>query len=432
VADMQVQIEDQGPVKKRVSVTVPAQRVARQSNSAYSQLAQKVSVPGFRRGKVPQRYLEQRYGARVAADVAQELIEEGWRKALDEHGVTPVSQPEVDAGGVPKPSDDYSFSITVEVPPAIDLQPYEGIAVEMTEYNIPDDRVDHELGHIAENAATWESIADRDEARSGDQAIIDFKGEMDGEPLLGGEGTDNELELGSGRFIPGFEAQIIGHKVGEDFDIHITFPEDYGAQHLAGKDALFHITLKQLKQKVVPAIGPDLAAKLGEESIDKVREQVRENIANQWKEQAKRAAEQLIRKHLAGQYAFDLPPSMVDNAMRQDLEGQPEKSEEEREKHRTEVIDALRVQLVLDAVAEKENIEVAERDLSARIDEMARGMGQYGTRLRQMYRDPARRASLRARLRQEKVLEFLLSKANVTRVTQDVPAHDHGEEGASE
>lgn len=436
---MHVQIEDQGPVKKRVSVTVPAQRVARQFHTAYNQLAQRVSVPGFRQGKVPQKHLEQRYGARVAADVAQDLIDEAWRKVIDDHGVTPVSRPEVEAGPA-RPTEDYTFSLTVEVPPRVDLVSYEGLPVEQTEWNIPDDRVEHELTHLQEHAAKWQDIADRDVAQKGDQAVIDFHGSVGGKPFPNGAGNDNEIELGSGRFIPGFEDQILGRKVGETFDIVTTFPEAYQAAHLAGKEAVFHTTLKKIQTKVTPEIGPALAEALGEESIDALRKQVRDNMAARFKQQSDREAHEALRRHLATQYTFDLPPSMVEGALadqRQqmmaeaqqgglDLELARRLAEENVDQARTAVLDSLRVQLVLDAIADREKIEVTEKDLSATIDQMARSLGPQGARVRQAYRDPSRRASLRSRLRQDKVLEFLLSKATVTRVTKDVPAHDHG------
>jgi trigger factor len=447
VADMQVQVEDQGPVKKRVKVTVPAQRVARQFSTAYNQLAQKVAVPGFRRGKVPQKFLEQRYGARVAADVAQELIDEGWRRALDDHGIMPVSRPEIEAGPA-APATDYSFAFTVEVPPKINLLPYDGIAVEQTEWNLPEDRVDHELEHIAEHQAKFQDVSDRDDARPGDLAVIDFKGSIDGVPFAGGEGTDNEIELGSGRFIPGFEEQITGHKVGETFDVNVTFPDDYPMKDFAGKAAVFAVTLKKIQQKVVPEIGQPLADALGEENIDKVREQVRKSMQARHDQQSSREAQEAIRKVIAGQYDFELPPSMVEAALNDhrqqiiadaqqaglDAETARSKAAADLEAAKPEVLGQLRAQLVLDAIADKENVEVGERDLSAMIEQMARSMGQYGARVRQMYRDPARRASLRARLRQEKVLEFLLTKATVTKVSKDVPAHDHGHdaEGAAE
>lgn len=442
---MQVQIEEQGPVRKRVVVTVPAQRVERQFHTAYNQLSQKVSLPGFRRGKVPRTVLQKRYGARVAADVASELIDEGWRRAVSDHGLLPVGQPQIDAGPV-HPGHDYSFSFTVEVPPDIELGDYEGIPVTMTEWSVPDDRVEHELEHLAERVATWEPVADRDEARAGDVAVIDFQGTTADGPIEGGQAEDFELELGSGRFLPGFEDQVIGHKVGEAFTVEVTFPEDYPASALAGKPAVFQVTLKQIKAKVVPTVGPDLAEKLGEENLDKVRERVRESMLGHWKQVAEREAHDAIRDHLAKQYDFELPPSLVEGALEDrrntllaeyvqggdDLDTAREKATAEAEKARAEIEDGLRVQLVLDAIGEKEGIEVEERELAQVIDSMARVMGAAGQRVRQVYRDPGRRASLRARVRQDKVLEFLLTKANVTPVPKDVPAHEHGDAEATE
>lgn len=426
---MQVRIEEQSSTAKRVTIVVPAKDVAREFSGAYGRLGQRVNLPGFRRGKVPTDVLKKRYGQQVSIDVAQNLIESGWRHALKEHNLLPVNQPKIDGQLDPaRPDAEFTFSFTVETPPSIDLLPYETIALEKTDWQITQDHVDHELTHVAESAAEWHPIADRDVAQKGDMAVVDFEGALDGVPFEGGKAEEYEIVLGSGRLIPGFEDQIIGQKKDAAFEVNVDFPEEYPNKELAGRKATFATTLKDLKVKVTPAIDDGLAGTLGLENLEKLKEVVRERMGAQWEQAAKNEAYGRIQAHIAETYRFELPASMVEaelDARKKSAEAGD--AEDGAEATLKSVEDSLRISFVLDAVAEKESVEVSEAELNREIEMMVRSAGAYGARVRQMYRVNDRRASLRRRIRHMKVLDFLLTKANVTLVQKEIPAHDHGE-----
>ncbi|MCB9525660.1 MAG: trigger factor [Myxococcales bacterium] len=437
---MQLQIEDLSPIRKRVQVTVPAARVNQGFAATYKQLAARTRLPGFRRGKVPMGHLQKRFKGQATADVTEMLVQEGWTQALDQHNVRPVGRPEVDTNDRPHEGQDFSFSIEVEVVPDIELKAYDSLSVERVEWNASDAVVEHEIEHLREHVATFKPVTERTVAERGDMVVLDFKGSVDGVEFAGGSAENFELELGSGRFIPGFEDQVTGQTVGEAFDVNVTFPEDYGAEDLAGKAAVFACKINELKAKALPEIGDELASELGEENMDAVRAKVREQVQDQHRRETDNDAKNALQAAIAAAYDFDLPPSLLNSILEE------KKSEAvtdlirggtELEAARTEVegklaeltksaTDDLRVELVLEAVAEKEGVEVTEHEVTMLVEQIARGAGQYAVQVRQMYRDQNRRAGLRRRMRQDKVLDFLLDKANVTVVNKEVPEHDHG------
>lgn len=427
---MQVRIEEQSSTAKRVTIVVPAKDVAREFSGAYGRLGQRVNLPGFRRGKVPADVLRKRYGLQVSFDVAQNLVDNGWRHLLKEHNLLPVNRPQFEGQLEPaRPDAEFTFSFTVETPPTVDLLPYETISLEKTDWQITQAHVDHELTQVAEGAAEWHPIADRDIAQKGDMAVVDFEGALDGVPFEGGKAEEYEIVLGSGRLIPGFEDQIIGQKKDAAFEVHVDFPEEYPNKELAGRKATFATTLKDLKVKVIPAIDDGLAGTLGLENLDKLKEAARGRMAAQWEQAAKNEAYGRIQAHIAETYRFELPASMVDaelDARKKAAEAGD--ADEGAEATLKSVQDSLRISFVLDTIAEKESVEVSEAEVNREIEMMVRSAGAYGTRVRQMYREDDRRSALRRRIRHMKVLDFLLTKANVSLVQKEIPAHEHGEQ----
>ncbi len=439
---MQLDSADLGPTRKEVTITVPARRVDSSFSMAYNRLSQRVNLPGFRKGKVPMGHLRKRFGKEATADVTQALVEEGWAKILDDLAIVPVGMPDIDAE-LAEQGKDFVFKIAVEVTPTVELQPYDGLKIEKDTWTVGDAPIDHELEHLREHAATFVPVEGRDEAAEGDMAVIDYAGSIDGVAFPGGTAEGADLVLGSGNFIPGFEDQIVGKKVGSSFDVEVTFPEDYGAEDLAGKAAVFAVTLHELKAKELPELGDALAERLGVESYDKLREEVSQQISQRYERQAVEEARKALRAALSGQYDFAVPETMVTEALDErrgqvlselmsggtDYEAAAAKVDEALEAQRAEVENDVRVDLVLDEIAAKEEIEVEVHEVNAFIERMVRSMGQYGGRMRQVYKDSNRRAALQRRLRQDKVLDFLLDKAEVSSVEREVPAHldhDHG------
>ncbi len=272
----------------------------------------------------------------------------------------------------------------------------------------------------------------------GDKVILDYAGAIEGEAFQGGTAEDAELELGSERFIPGFEQQIVGQKVGESFDVEVPFPDEYPAEHLAGKQAVFACTLKAIQEKKIPAVGQELAEAVGEENIETLTTKMKEEIESRFNRRAAGEARDALRKLIGGQYDFQVPDSLLNASMddrRNQLRAEAiqsgkeeaeadaeaaEKIEEERENVTTDI----RAHLVLDSFSKREDVDVSDQDVFAEIQNIAQTTGPYGMQIMQMYQDPNRRAALKRRMRHDKVLDFLLTQVNVTTVDQSVPAPD--------
>ncbi|MEZ4465744.1 MAG: trigger factor [bacterium] len=443
---MHLETEDLSPVLKRVRATVPQARVDAGFTAAYAQIARTASVPGFRKGHVPRSVIVKRYRKQATMDVTRDLVNEGWRKAIDDLGLVPIAEPEFDAGS-PREGEGYSFAFTVEIAPVFDIQPYDALSFERARWNASDDVVEHELGHLAERVASFTAVEGRDTVEKGDQILFDYAGSIDGVAFPGGTDTGAELEIGSGRFIPGFEDQTIGRKVGEAFAVEVTFPADYGAKELAGKAARFDCTIHEIRTRSIPDIGPALAEAVGEPDLDTLRSKMREQIEAHHTQQSDREAKEALKAALLAAYDFALPPTLVETDLHQRrVEFASKMMQEDKvtaevalaafkpteDVARAKAEDAVRLRLILEAIAEKESIDVEPAEVNTYVEQMARSLGQFGGQVRQMYRDPNRRAGLRRQMREDRVLDMLLEAANTTRIDRDVPphVHDHDHEAA--
>ena len=446
---MQLEIEEVSPTHQSVHVSIPVNVVDSQFSKAYAEISKRVALPGFRHGRVPMSLLRKRYGRQAAVDVGQNLLEIGWRGLLDK-GIEPVGEPVIDSGSV-RPGKPFNFTIEVDVIPSFTLRPFTDLEAEVVEWVASDEVVEHELGHLAERMATWEIVGDRDLAEDGDQVVFDYSGRLGDERFEGGTAEDAELVLGSGQFIPGFEEQIIGKKVGEEFIVEVTFPEDYNAEDLAGQVAHFDCTLKAIKTKVVPPIDEALAEKVGLEDLATVRAQIRSMLIEQHSEETSRVSREAIRDQIVAQYDFPIPDCLIDRDLEKARDEASQRSDEEEvdeaavqkaiatavEEARSKATDEVRSELVLNKIAESESITVSAREISVFLDQMAHSMGSYGYQIRDLYQDSNRLVGLRRRMRHDKVLDFLLTRATVTTVSRDVPEHVHDhdhdhEEGTAE
>jgi trigger factor len=435
---MQFDIQDLGPVRKKVRIEIPAKRVDSTFASVYNQLAQKASLPGFRKGKVPVSHVRKMYADQARYSVTEKLVDAGWKQLLNEHEVVPISEPELDAVEPVIAGKEYTFTMSFDVAPEFELKPFGELAVEKESWIASEGVVDHELIHLAEQVSEYEDIEGRTTAEADDQAIIDYAGSIDGEAFAGGTATDAPLVLGSGQFIPGFEEQIIGQEVGAAFEVNVSFPEDYQAENLKGKDAVFACTLKGLKAKNLPEIGPELAEKMGEEDIDTLKSRMKTEVEARYNGRAQTEARDTLRTELGNQYDFEVPPSLLKSSLEdqrksliQDAMRDGKSADEAQSEvnatigdEEVNVVRDIRAYLVIDSVARQEKIEVTEDDMRNELQNIMSTMGPYAQQILQMYRTPERRAELMRKIRHDKVLDFLLAQANVTTVEREVPAHD--------
>ncbi|MCB9528981.1 MAG: trigger factor [Myxococcales bacterium] len=439
---MQLDIEELGPVRRRATIEVPAPGVDSAFSSAYNKVAQRAAVPGFRRGKVPMSHLKQRYGRQITSEVTQDFLDQGLRRLIDEHALKILGRPDVDVQPA-RQGHPFTATLTFEIAPHVELLDPGTYTVSREKWIASDAVVEHELEHVAERFARLEAVEGRTTAEKGDVVTLDYRGELDEIPFPGGTAQDAQLELGSGRFIPGFEDKLIGHAVGESFAIDVTFPEAYPAQNLAGKAVVFHVTLKKLERQVLPQVDDDLAVQIGFGSLDELKTRLKADIERHHDERANADARVALRAEIGRAYDFEVPPLLLESALQdkkmelvREARGEGKDTEEARahaesaiEDHRAEILADARAEIVIDQIGDDEKIDVTPRELNAYIEQLVRQMGQYAEQIRQMYQDPNRRAGLRRRIRQDKVLDFLLTKANVTTVEKDVPMHDHSHDG---
>ena len=436
---MQLEIKDIDSVSKEATVTLTAGEVASAFATVYNRIGQRVSLPGFRRGKVPMGHLRKRFSRDAASEVLQMLVEKGWKGVLDEGTVLPLSEPKFDLSPVNE-GEAYTFSMTVEVPPVFEVQPFEDLTVEKEVWTASETVVNQELEHLVQNFATYEPVADRDVTALDDMVILDYAGKVDDVAFEGGTAEGASLVLGGGQFIPGFEEQCAGQKVGETFDVNVTFPEEYPSQDLAGKAAVFTCTVSEIRAKSVPEIGPELAEKAGEPDFDTLKEKVKQGIQDQANESSLGQTREALREKVGAQYDFDVPASLVESSLSErrsravntavrDGKNADEAGKEfdEQEGVLDEVKSSMRAMFVLDEIARAEEIDVSPFDLHQEIEKLAASMGPYAQQFRQMYQDADRRALLARRLKHDKVLDFILTKANVTEIAKDVPENEETE-----
>ena len=248
---MQFEIQDLGPVSKSVRVSVPARKVDATFSMVYNQFSQKASLPGFRKGKVPMSHIRKLYGDRARFDVTERLVDSGWKTLLDEHDVVPLSEPKLDAAPV-EPGKEFSFTMTFDVAPEIELKAFNELAVEQEKWTAGDEVVAHDLENLADQFAEFVDIDDRTVAEDGDQVIIDYSGSVNGEIFPGGTAEDAPLVLGSGQFIPGFEEQIVGQTVGSSFDVNVSFPEEYHAENPKGASCRLRLYFESAQKQESP------------------------------------------------------------------------------------------------------------------------------------------------------------------------------------
>ncbi|MGB4373880.1 MAG: trigger factor, partial [Halanaerobiales bacterium] len=293
--------------KVKLKVEIEKERVNDALDKAYKKVVKDVSLPGFRKGRVPRHILEARYGKEVLhSDAFDFLVPQAYMEAVKAAEIEPIDQPEIEDFYIAE-NEPATFTAIVQVKPEVELGQYTDLGIEKDQVNLSDDEIEEVLKRQQEQHAYLETV-DRDTVEEGDFAIIDFTGFLDGEEFPGGSAEEYTLEIGSGYFIPGFEDQLVGQKVGEEVEVKVTFPEDYQAENLAGKDAVFKVNIKELKVKKVPELNDDFAREAGEfESLDELKEDIKEKLLKQKEDQVQREYEEKILEKISDNATVDVP-----------------------------------------------------------------------------------------------------------------------------
>ena len=386
---MSLQVEKLENNMAKLTIEVPADDLEKALQSAYMKQKNKIAMPGFRKGKVPRQMVEKMYGADVFyEDAANALIPQAYSEAYDECDLQIVSQPEIDITQIEK-GKPFIFTAEVAVKPEVTLGDYKGVEVPKTEITVTDEDVEAELKKEQEKNSRTISVEDR-AAQLNDIVTIDFEGSVDGVPFDGGQATEYPLTLGSNTFIPGFEEQLVGAKVGDDVDVKVTFPEEYQAKELAGKEAIFKCAVKKIEAKELPELDDDFAKDVSEfDTLAEYKEHVKTNLEDKKADEAKRAKEDAAVDKAIENAQMDIPEAMLMTQCRQMLDDFSRRMQSQglsmeqyfqftgqsvdkmMEDMKPQALKRIQTRLVLEKIAEVENIQPTEEEVNEEISKMA-------------------------------------------------------------
>ena len=386
---MSLQVEKMEKNMAKLTIEVSAEDVEKAMQSAYQKAKGRISIPGFRKGKAPRKMIEQMYGKGVfLEDAVNALIPEHYSKALGECELEIVSQPKIDLVQT-EPGKALIFTAEVAVKPEVTLGEYKGVEVPKSEIEVTDEEVDAEVKKEQEKNSRTINVEDR-AAQLNDIVTIDFEGSVDGVPFDGGQATEYPLTLGSNTFIPGFEDQLVGAKVGDDVDVKVTFPEEYQAKELAGKEAIFKCAVKKIEAKELPELDDDFAKDVSEfDTLAEYKEHVKTNLVEKKENEAKHAKEDAAVDKIIENAQMDIPEAMLETQCRQMLDDFSRRmqsqglsmdqyfqftgmtAEKMMEDMKPQALKRIQTRLVLEKVAEVENIQPTEEEVNEEISKMA-------------------------------------------------------------
>lgn len=427
---MKATVEKLENARVKLEIEVEPERVATALDRAYRKVVKDVNVPGFRKGRVPRPVLERMYGVGVLyEDAIEDMVPEAYDAAVTENGLEPIDQPEINVIEI-EPGKPFRFSAEVQLKPEVKLGEYKGVSVTRRLQPVTDEMIDEVIERYRESLAQLVE-PDRTVVEQGDFVRIDFEGYKDGVPFAGGAAKDFTLEIGSGQFIDGFEEQLIGATVGETLEVNVTFPEEYHSQELAGKPAVFKVTVHGIKVKELPELDGEFVKDVSDkETLAELRDEIRENLEKEFKRQADSAVRDELVDIISDRCEVDIPHVMVHRESHglvheflhdlshrgvnpdtylesnglsfADLEEQFESQAERRVKYA----------LVIEAIGKAEGIEVTQEEIDKRIDEM---VGETGSdAYRQQLNQPETRDRLESSLQVTKIIDFLVEHADIT------------------
>ncbi|MEG8038479.1 trigger factor [Sphingomonas sp. LR60] len=416
-------------LKRAFTLTIPAGDIAKRVDAELKRVAPQIKMPGFRPGKVPTNLVKKMHGPAIEQDALNTSIQEGIQALIADKQLRPAMQPSVELVEGYESGKDAELKVELEVLPQVPAPAIEGLKLERLTVPVDESAIDEQLKRFADGAKRWEDAGDK-AAETGDQVIMDFVGKtMDGVAFDGGTGTDMAVEIGAGRLIPGFEEQVVGAKAGEERQIKVTFPEDYGAKELAGKDATFDLTIKSVQTAGESQIDDEMAKSLGLESLEQLRGLVKGQFEQENNGLTRTYMKRKLLDQLAEGHDFEVPPSMVEAEFNQiwqqlqheathepDPQAALDEMEKERDDYRKIAERRVRLGLLLSEIGQANGVEVTQAEMQRLLSQAAQ---QYGPEDRQRFiqyvqQDPMAAAQLRAPLYEDKVVDFLFDKAEIS------------------
>lgn len=424
---MSVKVENLEHNMAKLTIEVEADVFDKALDKAYNRQKNSISIPGFRKGKVPRQMVEKMYGAAVFyEDAANIVIQDTYPSAYDESGLDIVSQPEVDIEQVEK-GKNFIYTAVVAVKPEVKLGKYNGITLTKIDTSVSDEEVDTELETVRQNNARIVSV--ERPVEMGDTANIDFEGFVDGVAFEGGKDENYELEIGSHSFIDTFEDQIVGKNIGDEFDVNVTFPEQYQAADLAGKPAVFKVKVNAVSAKELPEVDDEFVQDISESNtVAEYREELRAELQKSKEDSARREKEDEAVKKIVEKSEMDIPEAMIENqvnqminemansmaqqglSMEQYMQFTGQTIDSFKEQVRPDALTRIQSSLVLEQIAKDENIEVTDADVEAEIEKMASMYGMKADDLKNYIQD-AERENMKKDLAVQKALDFVMDNA---------------------
>ncbi|MFD2329796.1 trigger factor [Cohnella sp. GCM10020058] len=412
-----------------LEVEIDEAKVAEALDKAFKKVVQKVNVPGFRKGKVPRGIFESRFGIEsLYQDAIDILLPGAYSEAVEQTGIVPVDRPDVDVEQFGK-GQSFIFKAKVTVKPEVKLGEYKGLEAPAADNEVKEEEITAELERLQNRHAEL-VVVDEGPAQNGDTTIIDFEGFLDGVPFEGGKGESYSLELGSGSFIPGFEEQVVGLNIAEDKDINVTFPENYQAENLAGKEVVFKVKLHEIKRKNLPELDDEFAKDVSEfDTFDEYKADLTSKLKERKEKEAEAAKENALIDKAAEGAELEIPGAMIESeidsmlkdfesrlrmqGMTLDLYYQFSGQDEEALKGQMRVDAEKRVRnnLVLEAIANAENLEITEDELSAELDNLSTMYNRSADELRTIFGSNGYIDTLNADLKVRKAVKFLLENS---------------------
>ncbi|MDW8554006.1 trigger factor [Staphylococcus xylosus] len=418
-----------------LTVTVPAEKVDKAIDQAFKKVVKQINVPSFRKGKVPRPIFEQRFGVEALyQDAVDILLPEAYGEAIDETGIKPVDQPEINVTSIEKGSE-MTFEANVVVEPEVQLGDYKGLEIEKQNVELTDEElqesIDHQLGHLAEMVVKEDGAIE-----NGDTVNIDFDGYVDGEQFEGGQAEGYDLEIGSGSFIPGFEEQLVGVKTGEEKDVNVTFPEEYHAEELAGKEATFKTKVNEIKFKDVPELTDEIANELDAEAntVDEFKENLRKRLTEQKETDAENNQKEEAISKASNNATIDVPEAMINTELDRMVQEFGQRMQQQglnletyfqisgqdesqlREQMKDDAEERVKTNLTLTAIADAEEVEVSDDDIDKELEKMS---GQFNISVEDIKQTLGNTDIVKNDVRIQKVIDLLVDEAKFVEPSKD-------------
>ncbi len=443
---MSVQVENLEKNMVKLTIEVPAEELEKAIDAAYKKQKNQISIPGFRKGKVPRAMVEKMYGVEVFyEDAANTLMQQNYPSAVEESGVDIVSRPSIDVVQIEK-GKPFIYTAEVAVRPEVTLGKYMGVTVTKIDTSVSDDEVAEALEQQRNNNARTISVTDRPVA-VGDTAVIDFEGFVDGVAFEGGKGENHPLEIGSHTFIDNFEDQLVGKNAGDEVEVNVTFPEQYQAADLAGKPATFKVKINEIKAKELPELDDEFAQDVSEfDTLAEYKESLKKNLEEKKENEAKRTKEDEAVQKIIDKSKMDIPEAMIDTQCETMIEEFAQRIAQSglsmdqylqfsgltvdglKEQVRPEALSRIQASLVLEQIAKDENIEVSDDDVNTEIEKMAASYGMEADKLKE-YMGDAEKESMKKDLAINKAVELVMSNVK-ERAKAKSKKEKEAEEGA--